>query len=155
MADLDAIRAIYNQGIEDRLATLEELPKSEAAIAEWWAQHDERYAVVVARDAGAVIGWASLNRFSHRCAHAPIADLSVYVARSHRGRGAGKALLQELERMAIAGAFHKIVLHALNENEAGKRLYRACGFTEVGVFKEHGVLGGRFVDVITMEKGLH
>jgi len=44
------------------------------------------------------------------------------------------------------------VLHALDGNEYGKRLYRKLGFVDVGVFKEHGLLEGRYVDVIAMER---
>lgn len=150
-ADLEAIRTIYNQGIEDRIATLDTDAKSEEDIAAWWSQHDERYAVLVATKHDAVVGWASLNRFSHRCAHEAIADLSVYVARSQRGQSIGKILLTDLERRA-RGSFHKIVLHALNGNVAGKRLYAGLGFREVGVFREHGRLDGTFVDVVAMEK---
>ncbi len=152
VGDLDAIRSIYNEGIEDRVATLDTEIRSAADIAEWFAQHDQRYAVLVAVERGEVLGWASLNRFSHRCAHSSIADLSVYVARSHRGRGIGFALLTQLESEAMAGGFHKIVLHALNSNEHGKRLYRKAGFAEVGVFKNHGILDGRYADVVAMEK---
>jgi phosphinothricin acetyltransferase len=150
--DLGAILRIYNEGIEDRVATLETAPKTIDEIAEWFEAHDERYAIVVAEEDGEVIGWASLNPFSHRCAHSAIADLSIYVARTHRGCGVGSALLPELETHANAGAFHKIVLHALNDNAHGKRLYRKFGFVEVGVFNEHGLIDGRYVDVIAMEK---
>ena len=52
----------------------------------------------------------------------------------------------------MTAGFHKIVLHALDANEWGKRLYRKSGFAKVGVFREHGVLDGRRVDVIAMEK---
>ncbi|HTV93901.1 MAG TPA: arsinothricin resistance N-acetyltransferase ArsN1 family A [Verrucomicrobiae bacterium] len=151
-ADLEAIRTIYNEGIEDRVATLETDPRTLEDISDWWRQHDSRYTVAVAADNGDVVGWASLNRFSHRCAHAAIADLSVYVARTHRGRGIGLRLLEALERLARTAGFHKIVLHALNANEHGKRLYLKRGFVEVGVFKDHGMLDGRYVDVVAMEK---
>jgi L-amino acid N-acyltransferase YncA len=151
-SDLSAIRRIYNEGIEDRIATLETESKSIEDINEWWREHDARYAVLACIHRDEAIGWSSLNRFSHRCAHAAIADLSVYVARSHRGRGIGFALLANLEPLASAAGFHKIVLHALNANEHGKRLYSKAGFTEVGVFKEHGMLEGRYVDVVAMEK---
>jgi phosphinothricin acetyltransferase len=63
----------------------------------------------------------------------------------------GYGLLQRLTQVAKENRFHKIVLHALNRNEAGKRLYRKAGFIEVGVFKEHGRLDGRFVDIVAME----
>lgn len=151
-ADLDAIRRIYNEGIEDREATLESDPKTAEDIALWWREHEGRYSVLVATDGSAVVGWASLNRFSHRCAHAGIADLSVYIARSHRGRGIGYILLSALEEEAVKGEFRKIVLHALNKNERGRRLYLKAGFSEVGVFREHGLLDGSYVDVVAMEK---
>jgi len=151
-SDLPAIREIYNEGIEDRIATLETEPKTADDIADWWNEHDARYAVLVCSEKNHVIGWASLNRFSHRCAHSAIADLSVYVARAHRGRGLGYALLTALEAIAVEAQFHKIVLHALNTNEHGKRLYRKCGFVEVGIFKDHGMVNDRCVDVIAMEK---
>ena len=150
--DLEAIRRIYNEGIEDREATLETDLKSSEDLAAWWNEHDTRYAVLVATENDAVVGWSSLNRFSHRCAHAAIADLSVYIGRSERGRGIGYALLLALEKEAASSGFHKIVLHALNRNERGRNLYRKAGFVEVGVFKEHGMLGGSYVDVLAMEK---
>jgi L-amino acid N-acyltransferase YncA len=151
-SDLESVRVIYNEGIEDHVATLDVDPKSPDDIAEWWAQHDERFTVIVATESGAVVGWASLNRFSHRCAHSSIADLSVYVARHHRGKGIGYALLNRLTDEARSSGFHKIVLHALNSNEHGKRLYRKAGFNEVGIFREHGLLEETFVDVVAMEQ---
>jgi L-amino acid N-acyltransferase YncA len=150
--DLERIRRIYNEGIEDRVATLDILPRSDEAIMQWWSQHDQRYAILVALERGEIAGWASLNRFSHRCAHSEIADLSVYVAREHRNKGVGCSLLSALLNEARNSAFHKIVLHALAENEFGKQLYLKVGFVEVGVFKQHGLLDGKYVDVVAMER---
>lgn len=150
--DLEAIRRIYNEGIEDRIATLDREPKSHEEMAQWWSAHDGRYVVLVATESDDVIGWASLNPFSRRCAHENIADLSVYVARNHRGRGAGYVLLTALAQEAAKSGFHKIVLHALDSNINGKRLYRKSGFREVGVFREHGSLEGRYVDVVALER---
>ncbi|HET6275843.1 MAG TPA: arsinothricin resistance N-acetyltransferase ArsN1 family A [Candidatus Cybelea sp.] len=150
--DLDAIRRIYNEGIEDRVATLECDAKSAEQIGAWWSEHDERYAVLVATHADEIVGWAALNAFSARCAHSNIADLSVYVGRSSRGKGVGRTILTKLLESAARSGFHKVVLHALDRNEAGKALYRRCGFAEVGLFKEHGLLDGEYVDVVAMER---
>lgn len=147
--DLPALLRIYNDGI-DRVATLDVDPNTAADMAEWWGEHADRYGVVVANDGESTIGWASLNPFSHRCAHSGIADLSIYVSRSRRGQGIGSLLLARLIERAQNSGFHKIVLHALND-EAGKRLYRLCGFREVGIFREHGMLEGKYVDVVAME----
>jgi phosphinothricin acetyltransferase len=150
--DLPAIRRIYNEGIADRIATLDLDEKTAGEIAVWWNDHGERYAVLVAECSGEVVGWASLNRYSHRCAYDGVADLSIYVARAVRGGGVGAALLAELERVAAEREFHKIVLFTFAFNEGGQRLYRGRGFREVGLFREQGRLDGRFVDVMAMEK---
>jgi phosphinothricin acetyltransferase len=150
---LDDIRRIYNEGIADRIATLDEDPKTPEEMAGWWADHLGRYAVLVAEDPnGVVLGWASLNPYSHRCAYQGVADLSVYVARNARARGVGSALLIALEKSANAHGFHKIVLFTLPFNADGQRLYRRCGYREVGVFREQGRLDGNLVDVMAMEK---
>jgi L-amino acid N-acyltransferase YncA len=153
VADLDAIRRIYNEGIADRIATLDEEPKTADDIAQWWAAHGDRYAVLVAEHAGgAIAGWASLNPYSHRCAYRGVADLSVYVARDARGTGIGTLLLRALEETAKANEFHKIVLFTFAFNAGGQGLYRKLGYREVGTFREQGRLDGRFVDVMAMEK---
>lgn len=151
-ADMPAITRIYNQGIEDRIATLELDAKDEEEVAHWLTDRADRYEVIVAEAGPDILGWASLNPYSHRCAYAGVADLSVYVERDARGKGVGERLLAELERRAHLENFHKLVLFTLPFNEAGQRLYRKRGFREVGVFKEQGKLEGRFVDVMAMEK---
>jgi phosphinothricin acetyltransferase len=151
--DLDAIRRIYNEGIADRIATLDEEPKTAADIAAWWSAHADPYAALVAEDeSNAVLGWASLNPYSHRCAYRGVADLSVYVGRDARGTGVGSALLAVLEKRAKQNAFHKIVLFALAANAGARALYRKFGYRDVGVFRDQGKLDGAFVDVIAMEK---
>jgi len=151
-ADLAEIRRIYNEGIVDRVATLDEDEKSEADIDEWSRSHDEPHAVFVAERGGAVVGWAAINRYNNRCAYKGVGDLSVYVERASRGTGVGSALLAALERGASERGFHKLVLFTFGFNEAGQRLYRARGFREVGVFRNQGKLDGEYVDVMAMEK---
>jgi L-amino acid N-acyltransferase YncA len=95
---------------------------------------------------------ASLNPYSHRCAYNGVADLSVYIAREHRGKGIGTKLLWEIERIAIQNQFHKIVLFTFPFNEMGQRLYQKLGYEKVGIFRNQGKLDGKFVDVMAMEK---
>ncbi|GGE10701.1 N-acetyltransferase [Marinithermofilum abyssi] len=150
--DWPQIQAIYNQGIEDRIATLEEQPKSLEEVKAWLQQRPSRYVVLVTIYEGEIRGWASLNPFSHRCAYTGVADLSVYVDRQWRGRGVGSRLLTALEAHARTHDFYKIVLYTFPFNELGQGLYRKHGFHEVGIFRNQGILDGRFVDVMAMEK---
>ncbi|NGQ95898.1 N-acetyltransferase [Brevibacillus sp. SYP-B805] len=151
-ADLEAILTIYNQGIADRIATLESEEKDYAYMRRWFDEHQGRYAVLVAELDDDVIGWASLNRYANRCAYDGVADLSIYMERSHRGKGVGKALLEKLEEVARSHGFYKIVLFTFPFNALGQGLYKKCGYREVGVFHNQGILDGKFVDVMAMEK---
>jgi L-amino acid N-acyltransferase YncA len=150
--DAGAIAAIYNEGIEDRLATLETELRTADERREWLAAHGARSPVFVAECDDRVVGWGSLNRFNPRPAYDHVADFSVYVGRGMRGRGVGRLLLERLVAEARRLGFHKMVLAAFPTNAAGMRLYEAMGFTRVGVYREQGRLDGRWVDVVVMER---
>jgi phosphinothricin acetyltransferase len=152
LADADAICRIYNQGIEDRVATLETELRTPQERREWMTARGARHPVLVADADGAVAGWASLNHFNPRAAYDHVADISVYIERVWRGRGVGRALLEALIVRARALAYHKLVLAAFPDNVAGMALYARCGFTRVGVYREQGRLDGRWVDVVVMER---
>lgn len=150
-SDAPAIAEIYNQGIEDRIATLEtELRSAEERLA-WLSARNERTPVYVAERDGMVVGWGSLNQFNPRPAYRFVADFSVYVARDARGTAIGSALLSHLIAVAPQLGYHKLVLAAFPFNEAGIRLYARHGFREVGRYREQGVLDGTWVDTIVME----
>ena len=151
-ADADAICRIYNQGIEDRLATLETELRTPAERLEWMAVRGPRHPVIVATSGDEVVGWASLNRFNSRPAYDRVADLSVYVERAWRGRGVGRRLLEEVIEAARKLDYHKMVLAAFPTNAAGMALYERLGFSRVGIYREQGWLDDRWVDVVVMER---
>jgi phosphinothricin acetyltransferase len=150
--DVPAIARIYNQGIEDRVATLETERRTDDERRQWLAGRGARHPVLVAERDGDVVAWASLNAFNPRPAYAHVADLSIYVERAWRGRGVGRRLLAALIEAARALGYHKVVLAAFPTNVAGLTLYGAAGFTTVGVYREQGMLDGRWVDVVIMER---
>jgi L-amino acid N-acyltransferase YncA len=152
--DADAIARIYNEGILDRLATLETELRSPDERRQWLAGKSDRHPVLVAERHGAVVAWASLNVFNPRRCYDHVADLSIYVARESRGCGVGRALLDRLAEAARALGFRKLVLAAFPFNPAGLALYERTGFARVGVYREQGQLDGKWVDIVVMEKRL-
>ncbi|WP_066290465.1 arsinothricin resistance N-acetyltransferase ArsN1 family A [Bacillus sp. FJAT-29937] len=150
--DIDTILNIYNQGIEDKIATLETETKDLQYMKEWFEQHRGRYKVIVAEQNGQILGWSSLNQYNNRGTYAGVADLSVYIAREYRGKGIGSLLLAAIENQAIENDFHKIVLFTFPFNQLGQGLYRKKGYREVGTFKNQGILDGKYVNVMAMEK---
>lgn len=153
IADIGDITKIYNQGIEDRIATLETRLREEEEMREWLQQRGEKHKVLVIADSSdQVYGWASLNVFNSRCAYSGVVDISIYIERSMRGKGLGKTLLKKLGEVAAEQGFHKMVLATFAFNQAGQRLYLGEGFRKVGTYKNQGILDGEFVDICIMEK---
>lgn len=151
-ADAAEIARIYNEGILDRLATLETELRSTEERAQWLAGKSARHPVLIAESNGVIAGWGSLNVFNPRRAYDHVADFSVYVSRNWRGRGVGSVLLDNLVTAARTLGFHKLVLAAFPFNTAGVALYMRAGFRQVGIYREQGELDGRWVDIVVMEK---
>ncbi|MFZ5969273.1 MAG: arsinothricin resistance N-acetyltransferase ArsN1 family A [Bacillota bacterium] len=151
--DIPSITTIYNQGIEDRIATLETCPRTEEVMSDWMRSRSEKHKVAVIEDEEKnVLGWASLNVFNARCCYSGVVDLSIYIRRDMRGKGLGKILLHYLIEVAKEEGFHKLVLSTFKFNEAGQRLYQSVGFREVGTYIQQGMLDDKWIDVTIMEK---
>ncbi len=149
--DALAIARIYNQGIDDRGATFETEPRTPADIASRLAEA-ERFPVLVAELDGTVAGWAGLSSYRARACYAGIAEFSIYLDRSARGRGIGSQLLAALVDTARARGYWKLVSRVFPANAASRALCRACSFREVGVYEKHAQLDGQWMDVVIVER---
>ncbi|HEY7630282.1 MAG TPA: arsinothricin resistance N-acetyltransferase ArsN1 family A [Thermoleophilaceae bacterium] len=148
--DAGAIARIYNEGIEDGLATFETEPR-EAADIESWIQASFPL-VVVENGVGEPVAWASAPPYrAKRPAYAGVADFSVYVGREARGRGAGRAAVEALVAACERRGYWKLLSRIFPENEASLALCRAVGFREVGVYKRHAKLRGEWKDTVIVE----
>ncbi len=150
VADASAIARIYNEGIDDRVATFETRHRTADDVMKWF---DGRHPVVVVEDDdGAVIAFAATSAYRPRECYAGIAEFSVYAARAVRGRGAGRAAMEALFAAARGAGFWKLVSRVFVENTASRNLLRSIGFREVGVYERHGQLDGVWRDVVIVEK---
>jgi len=150
--DIPFITKIYNEGIEDRIATLETRLRTEEEMLDWLNNRSEKHKVLVIEDENNTVhGWASLNVFNSRCCYSGVVDISIYISRIMRGKGLGKQLLRSLIQTAKDEGFHKLVLSTFKFNEAGQKLYKSVGFREVGTYEKQGILDGKWVDVTIME----
>lgn len=77
---------------------------------------------------GRVVGWVAASTYRPRDCYAGIAEFSVYVAGSARGRRVGDALLAARE----AAGLGKVLSRIFPENAASRRLCARHGFREVG-----------------------
>lgn len=149
-ADADAIARIYNEGIEDRVATFRTEPRSPEQMLAWF-EGDRPF--VVAESDGVIVAWASAHPYRPgRPWYDGIVEFSIYVARTARGRGAGKATLQALIDACEACGHWKLLSRIFPENEASLALCHSLGFREVGVYERHGKLDGEWRDCVIVEK---
>ena len=148
-SDAAAIARIYNDGIEDRIATFETTPRTAENICAWF---DGVHPIVVVEDENQVIAFASTSTYRPRACYDGIAEFSIYVAREARGRAAGRLALETLITMAEPAGFWKLVSRIFPENQNSLKLVRSLGFREVGIYEKHGQLDGVWRDVVIVEK---
>jgi phosphinothricin acetyltransferase len=146
--DAPAITRIYNQGIDERTATFETEPRTEAQVRAWF---DRPHPIVVVEQDAAVVAFAAGQPSSTRSCYARNAEFSVYVERAARGKGAGQLAMQTLADVLRNMGFNKLVSHVFADNQASLEMLRAVGFREVGTLMRHGELEGRWRDVTVVE----
>jgi L-amino acid N-acyltransferase YncA len=146
--DWEPVRAIYLEGIATGHATFE----TGAPSWEKWDADHLRPARLVSRDGAAILGWAALGPASGRCVYAGVAEVSVYVAASARGRGVGRALLGALIKASEDEGIWTLQAGVFPENVASLAVHRRCGFRVVGTRERLGKLGKTWRDVILLER---
>ena len=144
--DWAAVAEIYEQGLDT--GTFEEFVPP-------WPEWDASHLVwprLVAREDGVVLGWAALTPVSQRECYRGVAELSIYVANDARGKGVGRALLEELCRAADAARVWTLQASILEGNDPSVALHAACGFRVVGVREKLARKRGEWRDVTLMER---
>ena len=149
IADAEEIARIYNEGIEDRVATFETRFRSAADIGK---RFDSGHPAVVVEDDGRIVGFAATSEYRPRDCYAGIAEVSLYVERASRRRGAGRVAMLALIEEAGKAGFWKLVSRVFVENRASRALVATLGFREVGIYEKHGKLDGTWRDVVIVER---
>ncbi len=149
-SDALAVAAIYNEGIEDRIATFETDLRSAADIEAWFRSSSAFVAVTDA--AGELVGYAVAHPYADRCCYRGIGEFSVYVRRSHRGHGIGRVAMEALLDAAQGAKLWKLLSRVFPENRASLGLLKRLGFREVGILEKHGKLDGVWRDVVVVER---
>ncbi len=149
VADWEQVRAIYIEGIKMGHATFE---TDAPTFAEWDAKHLRACRLVARNSQGRVKGWAALSPVSSRCVYAGVAEVSVYVGESARGRGIGRALLDALISSSEQNNIWTLQSGIFPENLASIELHLRCGFREVGRRERIGKLNGVWRNTVLLER---
>ncbi len=151
--DTAGLREIFNEGVQDGLATLETEPISpdeqRRRIAA--ASQDSKHPILVAELRGWALGWVTIQAYDSRPELDHIGEVYVYVRRSFRRYGVGRQLMKTIQREARNLGYRKLIGHVLADNHDSLRLCRATGWREVGRHEQHARHEGALRDVTVVE----
>lgn len=146
--DAEAIAKIYNQGIEDRLATFETRARTTEDIKVWFSAF---YTVIVVEDEGIISAFSAIFPYAQRECYAGVREFSVYVSRDHRSKGAGRFAMEALIAESRRQGVWKLLSRVFPENKQSLRLLGSLGFRQVGTYERHAQLDGEWRDVVIVE----
>jgi phosphinothricin acetyltransferase len=147
-SDYPSVKAIYEEGIATGHATFE-------TLAPEWEEWDRKFlhpCRLVAVSQGSVVGWAALGSVSDRCVYGGVGEVAVYVAEEARGQGVGTRLLSALAGASEEAGFWTLQAGVFPENRGSVRVLEKCGFRVVGTRERLGRMGGRWRDVLLLER---
>ena len=147
-SDWEQVRSIYLEGIRSGNSTFE----TDAPSWEKWNEGHLPFARLVMRDEESVLGWAGLSPVSKRDVYRGVAEVTVYVTESARGKGIGRALLEALIAESETNGIWTLQASILPENTASVELHLRCGFREVGRRERIAMLSGVWRDTILFER---
>jgi len=147
-SDWQQVRDIYLEGIRSGNSTFE----TDAPSWEKWNDSHLEIARLVMRDEETVIGWAALSPVSKRDVYRGVAEVTVYVTESARGKGIGRVLLEALIAESEKNDIWTLQASIFPENTASVELHLRCGFREVGRRERIAMLRGVWRDTILFER---
>lgn len=120
----------------------------------------KQYPYIVAVKDNKIIGYAYASKFKERKAYQYSVETSIYIKNDCRGKGIGKQLHLELEKLlkkqgilnlnACIG--HTPREHDDNLSNDSEDFHKAMGYRFVGKFNKCGYKFGRWYDMVWMEK---
>jgi L-amino acid N-acyltransferase YncA/DNA-binding transcriptional ArsR family regulator len=146
--DMDAMLAIYAEGLATRNATFEtEVPTTDEMRQRWLPD-----LAWVAELDGEIVGWTAISPVSARGCYGGVGESSVYVTAEARGRGVGKALLFTQVTEADRAGMWTLQTSIFPENRASLALHRSAGYRTLAVRSRIAQLDGVWRDTVLLER---
>ncbi len=146
--DWNSVSKIYEEGIATGIATFE----TEVPSFNVWDEKYLKQCRLVAETDNEVVGFAVLSQVSKRKVYKGVAEVTIYISGSHRGKGIGKQLLNALVAESEKEGFWTLQAGIFSENLASIQLHKYCGFRIVGVREKLGKREGKWHDNVLMER---
>jgi L-amino acid N-acyltransferase YncA len=151
--DASEIADIYNQGMDERIATFVTDHVTPKEMVHKITSDAEKHPFYVATsiETTLVLGWSSISPYSPRSCYNGIGEVSVYVKKNFRKQGIGEALAKRAFGEAEKLGYWKLMVRIFSFNRASINLFRKIGYVETGLHLCHGKLDGKWLDVLELE----
>jgi len=152
ISDINEITAIYNWAIINTTATFDNETKSIDEQKSWFYKHGNKNPIIVAEINEKIVGWASLSKWSDRCAYSDTAELSLYVKEGFMNMGIGRKLMKKIIEKGNNIGLHVLIARITEGNENSIHLHESFGFKHIGIMKEVGKKFEKLLDVYLLQK---
>lgn len=149
LTDAPAIQELWNLAILETLITFNSVAKTRLDVE---TAIETSNCMLVAEEAGHVIGYASFNPFRSGIGYAHTAEHSIMINPKARGRGAGRFLMEQIEAEARTQGFHSMIAGVSGSNPMGEPFHAALEYKTVGVIPQAGRKHDQWHDLVLMQK---
>lgn len=152
-ADLPAILSFWNPIIRETTIIFSSEERSvESLGAMIAARRAAGREMLVAEDAGGVLGVATYDQFRGGNGYRHAMEHTVLLAPGARGKGLGRVLMDAICDHARAAGAHTMVAAVASENAGGIAFHEAIGFQRVGLLPQSGRKFDRWLDLVLLQK---
>jgi L-amino acid N-acyltransferase YncA len=155
-ADAAACAAIYAPYVESTTVSFElEPPSADELTRRFLALRSDGFPVLVAEDAGSVVGYAYAGAFRARAAYRPTVEHAVYVDPGRQRGGVGRVLVESLAARCRAAGFRGMVaVVGDSANQRSIAFHQALGFEVAGILRGVAWKFGRALDIVMLQRRL-
>jgi len=147
-SDAAEVLEIYRQGLDSGEASFETEPPDWAT----WNKKYHPFGRLGWEEDEQLQGWATLAPVSARDCYRGVAEVSIYVAGDHLGKGIGSRLMAELIAASESNGIWSLYSSIFPENRATLSLHLRHGFREVGVRERIARHNGRWRNTLILER---
>jgi len=140
---------ILNDVILNSTAIYDYRPRTPEMMDAWFEtkERDSFPVIGLSGDDGSLMGFGSYGMFRNWPAYKYTVEHSIYLEKSHRGKGLGKILLGAIIYAAKQQQFHCLIGGIDSGNAASVALHRHFGFDQCATIKQAGYKFDRWLDL--------
>ena len=146
--DWNSVANIYKEGIETGVATFE----TNVPSFDVWNKAHMTTCRFVAEKNDEILGWVALSPVSSRCVYGGVAEISVYISATSRGKGLGKLLLEHVIDTSEKEGIWTLQSGVFPTNHGSIKIHKSTGFRMIGTRERVGKLHGKWIDNILFER---